>query len=304
MRYNPSRSSKRANNTNLSQCRRSLLRTRGFTLVELLIVMGIIAVLIAILMPVLSKAREQARETQCLSNLRQIGAASIMYSNDNRERIVPAQYYSNSPWAFWFGTLVGANYLTAPHTTSTVITNSASVLMCPEGFSDSFGVYSGTAPVSGTDARNQRPMTSPDPGAQAPNNYVDCWYGINASTESPLRPNAGYVFANWVVPPSNDSTNWADWPRMSLITAPAKMVFLFDGCSPYNQYNSWRISSRHMNQTMTNVLFYDGHAEMVPFAELPPPKNATGYWPNTNQGWNAAGLNSVSRNFIWRLDQQ
>ncbi len=66
---------------------------RGFTLIELLVVIAIIAILAAILFPVFARAREKARQTSCLSNLKQIGLAILMYAQDYDEQLVRSEGY-------------------------------------------------------------------------------------------------------------------------------------------------------------------------------------------------------------------
>src|SRR5258705_2816200 len=84
------------NNRGFSGPFRRRSRGRGFTLVELLVVIGIIALLVALLLPALSKAREKSRRTACMSNLRSLGQAMFLYANAYKDHLP-----NGNPPTFW-----------------------------------------------------------------------------------------------------------------------------------------------------------------------------------------------------------
>ena len=130
---------------------------KGFTLVELLVVMSIMALLIGVLLPALTAARMSARSSACLSNVRQIGVATMAYGTDNKGYYPTSYYYENDTdsslgYNHWSGLFLKYNYF-----------ESKEAFVCPE---DEVG---GWAPTDFT------PEFVPDPpaGQTAKNGAID-----------------------------------------------------------------------------------------------------------------------------------
>jgi prepilin-type N-terminal cleavage/methylation domain-containing protein/prepilin-type processing-associated H-X9-DG protein len=105
------------------------MKRKGFTLIELLVVIAIIAILAAILFPVFAKAREKARQATCQSNLKQLGLAFQMYSQDYEGNLPPA---FNSDYTWWY-------YRITPYVTNPVgYYFGWEYMRCPSGPANSY----------------------------------------------------------------------------------------------------------------------------------------------------------------------
>jgi len=114
--------------------RKESLGLMGFTLVELLIVIAIIALLLSILMPSLRKAKSMAMRLKCAHNLKQIDLAVSFYLNENDNTYPCAQdpVSTEPPYWLWMGR--GWRFLVEPYLGGNIDANNPSVLFCPQDY--------------------------------------------------------------------------------------------------------------------------------------------------------------------------
>jgi prepilin-type N-terminal cleavage/methylation domain-containing protein len=107
-------------------------KKHGFTIIELLVVVAIIMILAALLTPVIQKAREQGRRAACISNIRQMSQAAMLYAADWRDKLPPVA----NTTALYAVTLLGK-----------YTTNDPKLLKCPNELTAtySYGYYSGAS---------------------------------------------------------------------------------------------------------------------------------------------------------------
>jgi prepilin-type N-terminal cleavage/methylation domain-containing protein/prepilin-type processing-associated H-X9-DG protein len=281
----------------------------GFTLVELLVVIGIIAVLIAILLPALNKARKSSRTVACLANVRQLIMGQLQYMNDNKNHFSP--YYDQGagppPAQFqieWMSQVAKPDQLNK-------------VRLCPEA-TDFNPAYASSFPTPGTTGGNMPGAASYTwgPGGRAMQYWDDhgvhqqmqgsytfngyCLRSDPSGDDNGLKGrNQGNSLAWLLTPPFKNATNipvifdgtWPTaWPKEQDGIDPANggysggVTSLYDPVGPPNMNigNNWRrlLVARHY--MAINVAFLDGHAATVSLPDL-----WTLQW---HTDWNTANL--------------
>jgi prepilin-type N-terminal cleavage/methylation domain-containing protein/prepilin-type processing-associated H-X9-DG protein len=275
----------------------------AFTLVELLIVIGIIALLISILLPALSKARKAANATACLSNLHQMALGMTMYANDNHQALLP--YYNSGLWMISISSYVApgqinpnlppAKYASLfPIPPSSVAQQLASmnqvpipkVWFCPE------------APLSNATGGSGSAIMPWGPGTYSELYYMAASYGMNgwcynvAHSDVSNGVNSAIAYSGitnmgvslqdapsyfvndkYAVQSSNTpifhDSIWVDgWPvdfsTTYIDSPPANAQQLITGV--YNSQMCRACIARH--GAAVNVAFLDGHVSRVGLADL------------------------------------
>ena len=290
--------------------------SKGFTLVELLVVIGIIVILISVLLPTLARARESARIIQCASNLRTIAQAYIMYSNDNKGCFLPSVIWKTSEADptfvdYWPHLLMARRYLPRQNMANVNgATAINSVLICPSVQRE---IVQKDSLLDGIRCEDST-VIEPFKFGSTSHLFAAWAYGINGTSYTSSVYNALY--------PCTCISNAGTAPPLKRRTVGRKsseLVFMFDG-KEWNVWNAaavspgaaiirtriagWRhggwLPSKPDTSGRLNVSFMDGHVTLVQRAELPD-QTAAGDGSFTNA--TPDQMNKRFSNYKFRLDQ-
>jgi len=246
-------------------------QARGFTLVELLVVIGIIALLVSMLLPALSKARDAANVVACLSNLRQVQTAHYMYMNDEKGRLIP-EWTTAPAWPYllkkYFGRLPDGSVSVSNTETRDKI------LICPT-ISQRANPEIFSAPYNGSAEGPWEPYLT----NHSSMGRIVASYGYNRymyNTVNPFRPTrqqSGY----WMV--RDPSTTF--WKLQKASQGEIPMFFdsrwrdaAIDsnagnlGYYPFVTGSQMSYVAMRRHHRVTNIAFVDGSARSIPLPEL------------------------------------
>lgn len=198
---------------------------RGFTLIELLVVIAIIAILAAILFPVFAKAREKARQSSCLSNVKQLATAAMMYVQDFDEIFFPRYTTTAIGQINWIN-VPGNPCLLDPYV------KNSQIYMCPsQTFTTTPGYAYDVNLISGTVAMAK----------------------IATPADMLLIVDNTWTGGPWAYLPSQGVNNWgANFANPPGTCATSNPVLTWGVNSPYGRHNEG-----------VNLCFCDGHAKWV-----------------------------------------
>ncbi|MDE3100220.1 MAG: prepilin-type N-terminal cleavage/methylation domain-containing protein [Verrucomicrobiota bacterium] len=215
---------------NISACRCSKGNRRrfAFTLIELLVVIAIIAILAALLLPALAKAKKEGQSADCISNLRQIGLALFLYSQDNSGVFPSAKNLSA-------GTLQG----------SAAVGDAQVSYLC----NDVGGVATVLKPYTGTGKGGRVSAIFWCPGDKT----------SNPSTSTNLTDWTSYMY-RWCL--AYHSEYYGDVKLPAFIKPAQQVVYHETKANHYNGIYVWQYRSNNHGQPRANALYADGHAWM------------------------------------------
>lgn len=231
-------------------------KQHGFTLIEMLVVIAIIALLVSLIFPAVTATLQRARLTQCQSNQSQIAKAMLQHPIDYNGRLPFAEVRIGTTIGatepdHWAAVLVRNEYLSAPTTDDPDDIPGSSVFLCPAGInSEQSGIVPGDSPwTDNIHSHTPRAFPFVEDGETK---YIHVGYGINATNAS---------HSGW---PFRMPRRLTEIHLISSIILPSRTAMIYDGKWMHNR-NRNRVIARHSstNRRKTVITFFDGSVQVL-----------------------------------------